>query len=45
MKDVNLIDIENFKDIHNNLNITEEDGLNIHVIDTPGNSIISNIES
>ena len=43
-KDMNLIDIDNFKDMHDNLNITEEDGLNIHVIDTPGNSIISNIK-
>jgi len=43
-KNINLIDIDNFKDIHQNLNITEEDGLNIHVIDTPGNSIISNIK-
>jgi hypothetical protein len=43
-KDMNLIDINNFKDIHNNLSVGEEDGLNIHVIDTPGNSIISNVK-
>ena len=43
-KEINLIDINNDNDIQNNLNITEEDGLNIHIIDTPGNSIISNIK-
>lgn len=45
-KNINLIDIDNFKDIQDNLNITDEDddGLNIHVIDTPGNSVISNIK-
>jgi hypothetical protein len=44
-KDINLIDSNNFKDIHNNIDITEEEeGLNIHVIDTPGNSIISNVK-
>ena len=43
-KEINLINIDDHKDIQNNLNITEEDGLNIHIIDTPGNSIISNIK-
>lgn len=43
-KDINFIDIHNFKDIQDNLTITDEDGLNIHIIDTPGNSIISNIK-
>jgi hypothetical protein len=43
-KEINLIDINNFKDVQDNLAITEDDGLNIHIIDTPGNSIISNIK-
>jgi hypothetical protein len=43
-KDMNLIDTDNFHDVNSNLIITEESGLNIHVIDTPGNSIISNIK-
>ena len=43
-KDMQLINNDDFTDIHDNLNITEEDGLNIHVIDTPGNSVISNVK-
>ena len=43
-KEINSIDINNDNDIHDNLNITEENGINIHMIDTPGNSIISNIK-
>jgi hypothetical protein len=43
-KKINLIDVNNLSDIQDNLNITEDYGLNIHIIDTPGNSIISNIK-
>lgn len=43
-KEINLININDFKDIQDNMNITDESGLNIHIIDTPGNSIISNIK-
>jgi hypothetical protein len=43
-KEMNCIDINNFKDVQENLTITDDDGLNIHIIDTPGNSIVSNIK-
>jgi hypothetical protein len=43
-KEINLININDFKDIQDNVNITDDSGLNIHIIDTPGNSIISNIK-
>lgn len=43
-KDVNTLDSLNLKDINEHLEITEQEGINIHIIDTPGNSIISNIK-
>jgi hypothetical protein len=43
-KNINLIELNNLKDIEHNLKITEDEGLNVHIIDTPGNSIISNIK-
>jgi hypothetical protein len=43
-KEMNLININDINDIQDNMNITDESGLNIHIIDTPGNSIISNIK-
>jgi len=43
-KDINLIDIDNLEDINDNLDIVEGQGIKIHIIDTPSNSIISNIK-
>ena len=43
-KELNTIDLNNFKDIQDNLEITDYEGLNIHIIDTSGNSIITNIK-
>jgi hypothetical protein len=43
-KDMNIIDFNNYDELNENLIITDEDGLNIHIIDTSGNSIISNIK-
>lgn len=43
-KDINSIDSTNLSEIHENLKISDSGKLNIHIIDTPGNSIISNIK-
>jgi hypothetical protein len=43
-KVISLININDSKDINDNLEFSEQEGVHIHIIDTPGNSIISNIK-